>query len=250
MVAMAAGARETRAVVAHDPGDGAGERGSPAPGSDRGVDDEVRGLVTNLLETVSRAGTLTASGMADAVEGAGRSLSRRVVTGAAEDGAPGGHVVADRRALAEALADAPVVPALGSATSAALLLKFAGRFRRFGFVVRRIPAFVIVAVVPALVASVARGSQELGMVASHLVQRARAQGVEPDLERVRRAAVQIVSHQPVDPEVEPSHGALAVRWLRRAARAALPFTAGVATADPEGLATAAAAVDPVTLGPT
>jgi hypothetical protein len=41
-----------------------------------------------------------------------------------------------------------------------------------------------------------------------------------------------------------------VRWLRRAARAALPFTAGVATADPEGLATAAAAVDPVTLGPT
>ena len=88
------------------------------------------------------------------------------------------------------------------------------------------------------------------MVASHLVQRARSQGVEPDLERVRRAAVQIVSHRPVDPEVEPSHGALAVRWLRRAARAALPFTAGAATADPEGLATAAATVDPASLGPT
>ena len=52
----------------------------------------------------------------------------------------------------------------------------------------------------------------------------------------------------VDPEVEPSHGALVVYWLRRAFRAALPFTAGVATADPEGLASAAAAVDVRGLG--
>jgi len=247
---MPTGAGETRPVVAHDR-DGEDERGSTATGTDDpGVDDAVRGLVATVVETASRAGSVTASGIADAVEGAGRSLSRRVVAGAAESGAPGGRVVADRRALAEALADAPVVPALGSATTAALLLKLAGRFRRLGFVARRIPAFLVVAVLPALVASVARGAQELGMVASHLVQRARAEGVEPDLERVRRAAVQIVSHEAVDPEVEPSHGALAVRWLRRAARAALPFTAGVATADPEGLATAAAAVDPVTLGPT
>jgi hypothetical protein len=248
---MPAGAGETRAAVAHDALDRVDERGTTSSGiDDPAVAEEVQGLVASLLDTVARAGTLTASGIADAVEGAGRSLSRRVVAGAAEGGAPGGHVVADRRALAEALADAPRVPALGSATTAALLLKFAGRFRRLGFVARRIPAFMVVAVLPALVASVARGAQELGMVASHLVQRARSQGVEPDLERVRRAAVQIVSHRPVDPEVEPSHGALAVRWLRRAARAALPFTAGAATADPEGLATAAAAVDPASLGPT
>ncbi len=87
------------------------------------------------------------------------------------------------------------------------------------------------------------------MVASHLVHRARAAAVEPDLERVRRASVQIVSHLPVDPEVEPSHGRLALGWLRRAARAALPFTAGVATADPEGLAAAASDLDPTLLGP-
>ncbi len=86
------------------------------------------------------------------------------------------------------------------------------------------------------------------MVASHLVHRARAEGVEPDIERVRRAAVQIVSRRPIDPETEPSHGALVVQWLRRAFRAALPFTAGVATADPEGLARAAADVDTARLG--
>jgi hypothetical protein len=38
-----------------------------------------------------------------------------------------------------------------------------------------------------------------------------------------------------------------VAWLRRAFRAALPFTAGVATSDPEGLAAAAADVDPTLL---
>jgi hypothetical protein len=57
-------------------------------------------------------------------------------------------------------------------------------------------------------------------------------------------AVQIVSHRIVDPDTEPSHGALAVQWLRRAVRAALPFTSGIATADPEGLAAAASDFDP------
>jgi hypothetical protein len=57
-----------------------------------------------------------------------------------------------------------------------------------------------------------------------------------------------VSRRRIDPDTEPSHGGLAVAWLRRAARAALPFTAGVATADPEGIAAAAEAVDPTTLG--
>ena len=82
---------------------------------------------------------------------------------------------------------------------------------------------------PALVASVARGADELGLVASHLVLRARAKGIEPDPERVRRVAVQIASRRAVDPDQEPKHGPLVVSWLRRAFRAALPFTAGVAT---------------------
>jgi hypothetical protein len=36
---------------------------------------------------------------------------------------------------------------------------------------------------------------------------------------------------------------VAVAWLRRAARATLPFSPGTATRDPEGLASRAAAVD-------
>jgi hypothetical protein len=107
--------------------------------------------------------------------------------------------------------------------------------------------WLLATAVPTLVASVTRGADELGMVAAHLIHRARAEGIEPDLERVRRAAVQIVSHRTVDPDSEPSHGALAVQWLRRAARAVLPFTSGIATADPEGLAAAASELDPRTL---
>lgn len=217
---------------------------SAAGAADPVVAEDVRGVVQTAIDAVSRAGTLSAAGVTEALDNAGRSLARRVVTGAATSR----PTLGDRDTLAQALADKPRVTALGSATTAAIALKFASRFRRLGFLARRTPAFLVATAVPALVASVARGADELGMVSSHLVHRARAQGVEPDLERVRRAAVQIVSHRAVDPEVEPSHGALAVLWLRRAFRAALPFTAGVSTADPEGLASATAEVDPTLLG--
>lgn len=213
--------------------------------TDPAVPADVRGVVQTAVDAVGRAGTISASAVTDALEGAGRSLSRRVVTEAACRRAE----LADERRLHDSLADKPNVPALGSATTAAVALKFAGRFRRLGILAKRTPAFLLATALPALVASVARGADELGMVASHLAHRARAEGIEPDIERVRRAAVQIVSHRPVDPEAEPSHGALGLIWLRRAFRAALPFTAGVATADPAGLTTAAAAVDTSLLGP-
>jgi hypothetical protein len=182
----------------------------------------------------------------DGVERAARSLSRRVVENAATRRPP----IADRDALAKALSDRPPAPALAGATAAAVAVRLLSRFKAVKIVAKKSPMWLLVTAVPALLASVSRGADELGMVASHLVHRARAVGVEPDLERVRRASVQIVSHLPVDPEVEPSHGRLAVGWLKRAARAALPFTAGVATADPEGLAAAASELDPTLLGPS
>lgn len=214
------------------------------PTDDTAVARDVRTVVQTAVDAAGRAGTVSAAGITDAVENAGRSLARRVVTGAAAER----RELVDHSRLAQALADKPVVTALGSATTAAMVIRFASRFKKLGFLAKRTPAFLLAAAVPALLASVTRGADELGMVSAHLVHRARAAGVEPDLERVRRAAVQIVERQPVDPEVEPSHGTLVVYWLRRALRAALPFTAGVATADPEGLAAAAAAVDVRGLG--
>ena len=216
----------------------------PAVPSDPAVAEDVGGVVRAAVDAVGRAGTISASAVTDALESAGRSFTRRVVTGAASEGKD----MADPLALQKALADKPRVPALGSATTAAVVIKFASRFRRLGILAKRTPAFLVAAAVPAVVASVTRGADELGMIASHLAQRARAEGVEPDIERVRRAAVQIVARRPVDPETEPSNGALVLQWLRRAFRAALPFTAGVATADPQGLARAAAEVDTSRLG--
>jgi hypothetical protein len=244
----AAGGRPTAAVAATDtPAEGApGVSAAPgAPSDDGSVAAGVAGVVRSALDAASKAGTISVSGLTDALERAGRSLSRRVVEGAETRRPP----IADRAALATALADKPPAPALAGATAAAVALRVATRFKPLSALAKRSPMWLLAAAVPALAASVTRGADELGMVASHLIHRARATGVEPDLERVRRTAVQIVSRKPVDPEVEPSHGTLAFGWLKRAARAALPFTAGVATADPEGLAEAAAAFDATRLGP-
>jgi hypothetical protein len=205
--------------------------------------NEVHNVVQAAVDTLGRAGSASAGAVADAVEGAGRALTRKMVG----DAVTSPRAVGDLEALARALAQRPVSPALAGATVAALGLRLAGRIRRLGFLARRTPLWLLATAVPALVASVARGADELGLVASHLVLRARAKGVEPDPERVRRVAVQIASRRAVDPEQEPRHGPLVVSWLRRAFRAALPFTAGVATSDPEGLAAAAADVDPTRL---
>ena len=207
---------------------------------------EVGRVVRAALEAIERAGTASASAAGDALESAARSLARRVVAGAPDYGKD----LADPDALHQALAERPGAPTLGSATTAAVALRVATRFPRLRFVARRTPAFLVATTLPALVASVARGADELGMVSAHLLGRARTEGVEPDPERVRRAAVQVATRRPVDPVTEPSHGRLVAHWLRRAVRAALPFTSGVATADPRGLAAAAAAVDVDRLGPT
>jgi hypothetical protein len=202
--------------------------------------DEVRNVVQAAVDALGRAGSASAGAVADAVEGAGRALTRKMVGDAVTS--PRG--MTDRETLARTLAERPVSPALAGATVAALGLRLGGRLRRLGFLARRTPLWLLATAVPALVASVSRGADELGLLASHLVLRARAKGIEPDPERVRRVAVQIASRRAVDPEQEPTHGPLVVSWLRRAFRAALPFTAGVATSDPEGLAAAAADVDP------
>jgi hypothetical protein len=210
---------------------------------DQSASKEVQGVVQAAVDALGRAGSASAGALADAVEGAARSLTRRMVVDAIAS--PRG--VEDREALARALAARPVSPALAGATIAALGLRLARRVRRLGFLARRTPLWLVATAVPALVASVSRGADELGLVASHLVLRARAKGIEPDPERVRRVAVQIASRRAVDPKQEPRHGPLVVSWLRRAFRAALPFTSGVATSDPEGLAAAAADVDPTLL---
>jgi hypothetical protein len=245
MAAMDAGIDETRPSQADERAP-AGRPGTGVdPATDPVVAEGVQGVVQAAVDALTRAGTVSAAGLTDALERAGRSLSRRVVTDAADVH----QGLASRKELARALADKPAVGPLASATTAAMAVRFFGRFRRLGFLAKRTPTFMVAAALPAVYASVTRGANELGMIASHLTHRARAAGVEPDPERVRRAAVQIVSRRPVDPEVEPSHGALAIQWLKRAVRAALPFTAGVATADPRGLAAAAADVDVTLLGP-
>lgn len=218
------------------------EVGRPAE-NEGGITAGVGDLVRTVVNSAGRAGTMSLAALGDAIEGPGRALAGRIAAGAVSQPRP----VADPNALAGALDEQPRSPLLGGATGAALAAKVARRVGPLRFFARRTPMWVVVTAAPALHASVARGAEELALVASHLVHRARSAGVEPDPERVRRAAVQLVSGTPVDPTAEPRHAPLVGAWLQRALRATLPFSTGVATRNPSSLAHAAAAVDPSTL---
>ena len=218
--------------------------GEPAaPRSEGGTAAAVGALVRAGLSGVGRAGSLSVAVVGDTLEGPSRALAGRVTTGAVSKP----RSVADPADLAAALDDQPRSPLLGGATGAALAAKVARRVGPLGFLARRTPLWLVMTAAPALHASVARGAEELALVASHLVHRARVVGLEPDPDRVRRAAVQLLSGAAVDPGVEPRHAPLAGAWLQRALRATLPFSSGVVTRNPGALARAASAVDPASL---
>ncbi|MEA2716339.1 MAG: hypothetical protein QOI99_656 [Actinomycetota bacterium] len=213
--------------------------GARPPQDDFGAGAVVKGLKTAL----GRAGSLTATGLGEAVEVPARALTRR----AAETAVAAPRPLAEERALARALAERPGTPAIGSAAATALAAKVAQRFGRLKFLARRTPMWVVAAAGPALYASVTRGADEIAMVASHLAHRTRAAGMQPDPERVWRAAVQVVSGTAVDAGADPRHGPLVLSWLTRAVKAALPFGASLATRDPASRAAAAAAIHPAVL---
>jgi hypothetical protein len=217
-------------------------------GADRGeagADHEVRHAAQVAIDAVARVGTASVDRLGDAVDAAGRTLARRAVSSAVA----GPRDVEGRDDLTRALTEQPHAPALGGATAAAfaLAVRRASRLGPLRFLGRRMPLWFFATMAPMVIASLSRGSDELGLVASHLAHRARAAGVEPDPERIRRVAVQIASGQTVDPDREPSHGPLLVAWLRRALRAVLPLSGGVSTRDPKRLAAAANGVDPTRL---
>jgi len=204
----------------------------------------VRSVVRVAVATAGQAGRASAEALGEAVEAPARALARRVTARAVAQPAP----VADRATLAEALARPARGPALGGTTAAALAARVARRIGPLRFLARRAPMWLVVSAGPALHASISRGADELGLVASHLVLRARQAGVQVEPELVRRAAVQVLAGAPVDPEAEPHHARLALEWIARAARSALPRSAGLAPPDPDAIAAAAAGVAPSSLG--
>jgi hypothetical protein len=204
-------------------------------------DSAVKAVVNGLKSALGRAGSLTASGLGEAVEAPVRALTRRAAESAVA--APRAALTKEE-GLAKALAARPGSPVLGNTAATALAARVARRFGPLKFLARKTPMWVIAAAGPALYASVTRGADEVGMVASHLAHRARAAGMQPDPELVRRAAVQLLSGTTVDTSSAPRHGPLVMSWLTRAVKAALPFGAAVATRDPASLAAAAARVPP------
>ena len=201
---------------------------------------DVAAVVQDAIGAMVDAGKVSAGVVADGAERAARALSRRVITGAVAAPRP----VGDERLLASALSVRPSANIAGGMVGAVLGLRALKRIGPLARLTKRSPLWLAVSALPAFTASVTHGSDEMALVASLLTHRANGAGVEPDADRVRRATVQILSREPVDPDVEPSHGTLVVGWLRRGVRAALPYTKGAATRDPKGLAAAAAAVDP------
>lgn len=205
-----------------------------------GINGQVRDVVGAIVDVVRRTGLTSAGALGSAVDLPLRALTRRIATESVADPRP----VADSGRLASELRRHRGSMVTGGATAA---VAAAGRVaRRFGplrFLARRGPTWLLAAGVPALYSSVMLGTEEIRLVASHLVLRARAAGNRPDPERVARATVQVLTGRPVDAATDPDHGRLVSAWLQRAVRAALPMGRGVSTPDPDRLAAAAASVD-------
>lgn len=216
---------------------------TPPSGTDRGIASAVKDLIGAVFSAARQAGSFSLSTVGDTIESPARVLAGRIVTGALDQPRP----VAKEDALAAALDDRPRSPLLGGSTGAALAAKVAQRVGPLRFLARRTPLWLLVTAAPALHASVTLGAQELTLVASHLAHKSRSAGLVPDGDRVRRASVQLLLGETVNAGVEPRHAALAVAWVQRALRAALPFSSGVATRNPSAIVRAAAAVEPDSL---
>lgn len=76
---------------------------------------------------------------------------------------------------------------------------------------------------PAVYSAITSNLGSLDASIAHLVTRARASGVDPDPDRLRRVAVQALTGAPIDPEIDPDHGSLLRLWIGQAGRRAVPF---------------------------
>lgn len=176
-----------------------------------GVDDAVRALVVRRVQRAfdGRSAPATAADVVLALTADGTSNVRRA-------GSAGAWMARGRAARV-----------LGGRTPVGLALRFG----------------------PGLYEAISGSLRGLDAAASHLVARAREQGLEPDPVRVRNAVVQALSGQPVDPDGEVDHSALVRLWLADAGRRMAPFGLGRIAGltrgrTPEAVAAALASVDP------
>lgn len=116
----------------------------------------------------------------------------------------------------------------GGAGSLATLLAssaLAGRTIRLG--ARRLPAIAAVTGSATALTIVARGLREVRLLASHLVHRARAEGIEVDAAALRSIVLQIYLRPDDAPSREAPPSMLTARvasgWVRRATSSVLPF---------------------------
>lgn len=131
--------------------------------------------------------------------------------------------------------------------------RLARRSRAARAVTGRTPAGMALRWAPMLYDVVRGNLRAVDATAAHLVARARAEGVEPDVARVSTVVVQALAGHEVDPDGPADHLALVGLWLREAGRAATPFglgaVAGGRRPSPAELGAVLAELDPHRLGP-
>jgi hypothetical protein len=209
------------------------------PATEPPLDERVLVLLRSFATASWRAGRNPTEGL----ERVARSFHGRVVADAMQSPRP----ITDRRALLDALSSPKSFAAVNGATTAFAARKLFERFGPLKVLARRTPWLVAASALPAVYTSLARGRDETALVASFLINQARHANVEPDADRVRRAAIQLLQRERVDPDAEPEHRRLVTSWIRRAVKGLLPFTRTGVTPHAKSLAAAAAAVDPATL---
>ena len=180
----------------------------------------------------------------DQFERVAQALNARIVQRSLNDPRP----IGDARELQEALSQKSALPF--DSTGAAVVTKAVlSRVGPLKLLARRTPWLLAASVVPDMYSALARGRDEVAVVSSFLVNRAKRAGVDVDPVRLRRMTVQLLQRRQADPDTEPDDADLVSSWVRRALKSALPFVKGGVTPHAKSIAAAAAAVDPSMLHP-
>jgi hypothetical protein len=216
------------------------DNAASAPPSDGRVPDGIDARLIAVLRSFVRSSVGFGRRPGDQFERVAQALCRRIVTRSLEDPRP----VRDVRELQAALTEKSSLPFDGS--GAAVVSKAVlSRVGPLKLLARRTPWLMAASVVPDVYSALVRGRDEVAIVSSFLVHRARGGDIDPD--RLRRVTVQLLQRRRLDPDSEPGDADLVSSWIRRAVRSALPFVKAGATPHAKSIVAAASSVDPAML---
>lgn len=211
LVSCTAGPRDARSLAPVTEENRSGPAGAAARDE---VLDVVRAVVGAGRTVVGRGTDLVGGGADDAM----RMLLDRRVRRVVRTGSPVVRTAVELVGALERETASTIAPWIGAGVSRL------ARTRRVAKALGgRSPVGLAVRFGPTIHAAVSGNLHRFDAAASYLVGRAVEQQLVPDPVRIRRAVVQALAGDPIDPKTEPDHASLLGLWFQGAARDVVPF---------------------------